>query len=217
MKINLTVSIVIILLSSLCYAQKQVEKDCTQIYSALKIYFSNMQPENAEKIIDLISGDSQIHCKNSDIIRDEYFTTHSYLLELFTNNLENIKTRLNRKDEKAQDLLFYWDYFMSDGFYSEEISKVIGSAMDIDPSFFLHGLYRNKKLIDRLSPIVLMHIAESFYIAEQRCAAYEKTINSIQTINDSKLDKIKYDVLQILIQAKEEDCKALTTGSSKDL
>jgi hypothetical protein len=198
--------LLIILSSTICYAQKQIEIDCAPIYSALNEYFSDMKPKNVEKIIDLISGDNLIHCQNSDSIKNEYFNTHSYLLELFRNNLEKIETRLIEKDDEALDLLFYWNYHMCSGVYSEEISSFIGSTMNIDISYFLYGLTRNMKLVDRLEPIVLLDIHEIFYVPEKRCAEYEKIINSLVKINDSRLEKVKNDVLSILIKAKQDEC-----------
>ncbi|MFX1492481.1 MAG: hypothetical protein ACFFBU_09490 [Promethearchaeota archaeon] len=165
-----------------------------------------MTPKNAEKIIDLISGDNLIYCQNSDSIKNKYFNTHSYLLELFRNNLEKLKTRLIEKDDKALDLLFYWNYHMCSGVYSEEISSFIGSTMNIDMSYFLYGLTRNMKLVDGLGSFVLMDIYENFYVPEKRCAEYEKIIKSLERINDSRIEKVKNDVLSILIKAKQEEC-----------
>jgi hypothetical protein len=95
---------------------------------------------------------------------------------------------------------------MCSGVYSEEISSFIGSTMNIDISYFLYGLTRNMKLVDRLEPIVLLDIHENFYVPEKRCAEYEKIINSLVKINDSRLEKVKNDVLSILIKAKQDEC-----------
>jgi len=125
---------------------QQKEVDCSKIYNSLNRYIDTQSSENAKRLNANFTGESGYYCIDSDKIRDQYFSTHSFILEKFMNNLSKFTKRLKAEDKEAFDLFINWYWYMSDGFYSEELIKTLGGIITDHPSYFLISLNTNYKL-----------------------------------------------------------------------
>jgi hypothetical protein len=192
--------------TSLCFAQSQITIDCAPIYSALNSYFDAMNSDHAESLLALLQGDDRFWCQDSEHIRSEYFTTHSYLLELFTNNLETVYEQLLARDKAAIDVLFRWYYYMADGVYTEEIEMVLGRIIPDAPEFFLLALSRNMAYVQRLDGI-LFHIEPD--AIESECQELQKRYTAVSQTSNSEIEDVKYRVLALFKEEIDARCHGI--------
>lgn len=191
--------------TSLCAAQSQVMIDCAPVYSALNSYLEDMTPEHAEQLLALLQGDNRFWCQDSQDIRSPYFTTHSYLLEVFTKNHEKIRERLLIHDEIAIDLLFRWQYYMTDGIYAEDIDALLGRIIPDASEFFLLALQRNMTHVHHVEGIVFIDPER----ADSECNELQRRYTAVSQVNNLAVEDVKHHVLALFKEEIERRCDGI--------
>jgi hypothetical protein len=197
----------LLLFASITHAE-QIETDCTPLYNSFTQYFENQSPKNADQLMSHFSGGSKYRCIDSENIRSQYFSTHSFILETFTNNLEKLEPNLNAEDEKTFDLMITWYRYMTDGFYSQELLKTIGNSIVEHPKFFLKSLKRQTKYLAdiRLDTMLLSIDSAS---SKEECTKIRERQTAINSVQGTELESTKLMTNKLIEDHLVEYCEGL--------
>lgn len=168
--------------------------------NAFKTYLNDPSDKNAERVINFLPKTGHVEFSGSK----REFEVFDFIYQ----NLKTVEKQVYARNRLSTRLAFRL-MSISDGVFSEELDIILGRLINIDPKLFLKELKLRENEIVRYDTLLGNTGTEEFVGRPQdECKELKKRIDSLRSVNDKDLLKIRNRCIEELSKQVEQYCKA---------